>query len=293
MGELFRRSAVVIADGKRFAGAALVSDAGKYLGTEGLRIAFDVTKTIKREPNTAEIKITNLAERTRAQLQGAGVPVTLSAGYASNAAVIFSGDSRTIDHLRDGADWITRIRCGDGERVYQWARVSESFAPGYSISDVIVAVGRKLGINLGNLQQELDKGGFRGNLTQFAHGYVAHGKASLEFDRLLRTVGLSWSIQDGAISVLRGADALSGAAVRLSPDTGLIGSPEHNAPDHKGRPPLLKFRSLLQPQIKVGGAVDLESRSVKGQFRVEALKMTGDTASVEWYSTGEGQPVPT
>jgi hypothetical protein len=109
--------------------------------------------------------------------------VILTAGYPGNAAVIFQGDARTIDHVRDGAEWITHIQCGDGERAYQFARFAESFAPGTAIADVIRACARALAINTGNLDEVLAAGGFRGNLTQFAHGYTAHGKASAELDK--------------------------------------------------------------------------------------------------------------
>lgn len=260
------------------------------LRVDGLRMAFKVSKSTKREPNTCELRIWNLAAKTRAKLQGKGVSVILSAGYQDNAAIIFQGDSRTIDHLREGADWITRVRCGDGERAYQWAHFSESFAPGTSIADVVRAAAKALGVNVGNLDDELDKGKFRGALTAFAHGYTAHGKAALELDRLLRTCGLSWSIQDGALQLLRGDAAAPGKAVLLTPQTGLIGSPEHNTPDKKGKAPRVKFRSLLQPQIKCGGSVELRSDGVKGQFRVESLDHTGDTASTDWYTSGEGLP---
>lgn len=275
MAQLFRRTCVAVVD---------------TLRVEGLRMSFRVQKTTKREPNTLELKIYNLSEQTRARLQGVGVPVILSAGYLGNAAVIFQGDSRTIDHLREGVEWITRIRCGDGERAYQWSHFSESFAPGTSVADVIRGAAKALGLNLGNLEDELGRGAFRGGLTQFAHGYTAHGKAGLELDKLLRTVGLSWSVQDGALQILRGSDPAPGRAVLLTPDTGLVGSPEHNAPDKKGKPPLIKFKSLLQPQIRCGGTVEIRSAAVKGQFRVESLDHSGDTASAEWYTGGEVQP---
>ena len=50
---------------------------------EDLDIAFDVEKSLKRDPNTAEIRITNLNADHRRQLQEqAVVPLRLEAGYA-------------------------------------------------------------------------------------------------------------------------------------------------------------------------------------------------------------------
>lgn len=269
------------------------------LAFEGLRFVFKVTKTLKKEPNTLDLKIYNLSEHTRSSLQGTRPKVILTGGYASNAAILFSGDARSIDHVRDNADWVTHIQCGDGERAYQFARISESFGPGTQIADVIRKCAKQLGLNVGNLEDALAAGGFRGNLTQFTHGYTAHGKASTELDSLLKSVGLTWSVQEGTLQLLKGAATAKGSAVLLTagdgkgqPGTGLIGSPDHGNPDKKGGPPVLKAKSLLQPSIRCGGRVEIRAEGVKGQFRVEKIEHTGDTHSTEWYTSFECKAAP-
>jgi hypothetical protein len=262
------------------------------LSFEGLRVSFKICKTLKKEPNTLDLKVYNMSERTRSALQRPKLKVILSAGYPSNSAVIFSGEARTVDPVRDGADWVTHIQCGDGEREYQFARVSESFGPGTQIADVIRTCAKSLGINLGNLEDVLAAGGFRGNLTQFAHGYTVHGKASVELDALLRSVGLAWSVQNGVLQVLKGGATSKGSAVLLTPETGMIGSPDHSNPDKKGKPPVLKVKSLLQPAIHCGGRVEIRADGVKGQFRCEKVEHEGDTHGAGWYTTLEAKTAP-
>lgn len=277
MSQLYKRTCTLIVDGLRFT---------------GLRVQFRVRKSVKPEPNTAEIKVFNLSASTRDKIRKHGAEVILSAGYDGSAAVVFQGDARTIDHVREGAEWITKIACGDGERAYQWARFSDSFAPGTSIVDVIKAAAKALGIGTGNLDQVLGSANnLRGNLTQFANGYTAHGKASNEFDKLCRTAGLTWSIQNGTLQVLPARGAAAGQAVLLTPETGLIGSPEQGTPEKKGEPPLLKFKSLLLPQLGCGNAVEIRSSSARGQFRVDALDLEGDTGAAPWYTSGEARPL--
>lgn len=272
MARLFGRVCSVIVDGVK---------------VDGLRCVFRVSKSLTKDPNTLDLKIYNLSERTRAGMKSKGAPVIVSAGYAENAGVIFSGDTRTIDHGRDGADWVTHVQCGDGERAYQFARFTESFAPGTAVTDVIMAAAKKTGLNLGNLVATMNTGD-RG-LSHFKHGYAAHGRACAELDKLLASVGLTWSIQDGAIQVLKGGAPAQGFATLLSPETGMIGSPDHGTPDKKGKPSVLKVKTLLQPQIRCGGRVEVRSSGVKGQFRVEKVEHTGDTDGGDWYTSIEAK----
>jgi hypothetical protein len=262
---------------------------GKVLVKGDFRIGFNVHKTTKEEPNTLDLEINNLAEKTRGALRMTGEQVVLSAGYADSFGILFSGDARTIDHQRQGTDWVTRVQCGDGERAYQYARFGESFKPGVLIKDVILAVARKTGLGIGNLEEALVSQKFRGNITQFVHGFSDNGPAFFVFRSLMKTVGWQYSIQHGQIQILKnGKDTIS-KAVLLTPETGLIGSPTFASPPRKGGLPVLKIRSLLQPKIVPGGIVEVHSETANGQFRVESVDHTGDSYGGDWYSDVEGR----
>lgn len=278
MSRIYKRSCVAIVDGVR---------------VEGLRMSLTVKKTLKKEPNTCELKIWNLSKDTRGWIKSKGAPVILSAGYEGAASVIFSGDARTVNHLGERPEWVTVVRCGDGERAYQFAEVAHAFGPGTRIADAIRTTAKALGVGLGNLEQALASGAFRGNLTQFAHGYTTHGKAAAELDKLLRTVGLSWSIQNGRLQILGARSTAAGSAVLLSASTGLVGSPEFVIPEKKGSAPVLTFKAMLQPQIQCGGVVAIRSEAFPdgAQFRVETLTHKGDTHGTDWYTEGEGIPI--
>ncbi len=249
----------------------------------GLRLAFKIKKTLTKEPNTADISVFNLSETTRHKLQGKGLPVILSAGYEGTEAVIFSGDSRFIDDTRSGPDWVKRIRCGDGERAFQFERFRASYGPGTAIATVIRDAAGALGVNLGNLNEALSLP-FKGGRTLFRNGYTANADAIDVLETLLRGAGFSLSIQNGALQVLQGNAAVPSTAILLSPETGLIGSPELGSPEKKKKPPHMKARALLQPLARCGGAFELRSENVKGQFRAEVVEHSGDTAGQEWYT---------
>lgn len=259
---------------------------------DGLRAQFKVEKTLTKNPNTAHITISNLSEETRRKMRNRHASVILSAGYADTVAQIFSGTARTVDHVRKESTWETVIQCGDGEVQFRVSRVSQSFGPGTKVADVIAAIAHSTGLKVGNAVDQAELGGFRGGLEQFAQGYVAHGKSSAQLDKILRSAGFDWSIQDGALQFLRPSEAAKNQAVLLSEDTGLIGSPEHGTPDKKGKPSVLKAKSLLQPTLRPGVRVEIHSRAIHGsQFRVEKVTHSGDTGATEWYSEIECLPL--
>lgn len=274
--------------------AAPVADKSNFKDTisstvteiENLRVQFTVKKTLKKEPNTSEIKITNLAPSTRKSLQTKGVKVMLQAGYKNTGmAKIFSGDARAIDHVRTGADWETVLHLGDGERSWQFATVNESFSPGASKGVVMRTLANSLGVDVGNAFTVADS--LQGSLDG---GWCASGSAAREFGRLMKAYGLEWSIQDGAIQVLKPYEALKSEIEEISPSSGLIGSPEMGTPGKKGKPALLEFTTLLAP-CKVGQKVRLKSERYDGEVRIVAVEFTGDTASGDWYRKIHGEVI--
>lgn len=256
---------------------------------EKLRVAFKVTKTGGKEPNTCEVTVSNLAESRRKALQKKGVKLVLQAGYeGAGIAQLFIGDVRTVDNVRDGATWNTIFKCGDGERAFRFARVSESFGPGTKIPDVVKKVAARLGVGLGNLEKQAPA-----MTGEFAQGYAAHGPASRELERALAAAGFEFSIQDEQLLVLKPGDASGVQVPELSPASGLIGSPEFGSPEtihaqtKKTGKPLIKVRALLNGKIKIGSQVVLRCARHDGPVIVKKLEHIGDTAGGDWYTNFE------
>jgi hypothetical protein len=254
---------------------------------EQLRVTFKITKTLRKEPNHSKIIVYNLAESTRKQLQGKGVRIWLEAGYAPNPGTaatvsqIFVGDARFVEHHRDpkGIDWVSEFEVGDGERIYAHGRVNASFKGGTSRAAVLKTIVQQSGWDLGNLDAILP------DLQQpCLNGYSAYGPAWQEIDRILTPMGLSWSIQDGAIQVLPKAGYTPVAAIQLDADHGLIGAPEFGSPPTKARPRTLKVKSLLQAQIVPGRRINLVSAAHRGVITVRKVEHDADTHGKQWYS---------
>lgn len=257
-------------------------------GNDGLRVQFKIEKTLDKSPNTSEIKVTNLSDTSRASFSDKGARVVLLAGYEDTIAQVFFGDARTIDHARDERDWVTTIRCGDGERGYQFARVNASFAGGSKLFDVIGVAAQKIGVDFGSVTQKLGN-----DPTEFVNGYVMSGRASKELDRVLIAAGYEWSIQDGRLQVLKPGEANTERVVVLGPETGLIGSPAIGSAEKKAGAPVLKFKALLSPDLRPGCRVEFTSARHQGMHRVTKVTHTGDTRGDDWYTEGEAELLTT
>lgn len=251
-----------------------------------LRVAFSIVKSLSEEPNTLDLTITNLSERTRAEIQKLPLHVRLEAGYDGSPKRIFVGDARFAESVREGVDWNTKIQVGDGERAYRHARVNRSFRAGARGIDVVNEVARAMGAKVPTIARQAAE-----LLSQYAAGVSLQGLASRELTRVLAPRGMSFSIQDGTLQILRGSDARAEEALVISQDAGMVGSPEYGSPPEEGKSPLLHVKTLLYPEIVPGSRVRVESVSIKGVFRVEKVAHEGDTHGEEWTTTVEAKPL--
>lgn len=256
------------------------------LKVENLRVDFQIEKDDQPKPNRCVIKVWNFSNNHRAQLNEKGIRVILQAGYEDSIAQIFSGDARFVNHDKVGPDWITKFECGDGERAFKFARVSERFTPGTTVKQVLNTVVKQLMVDPGNALQVAE------NMTrQYANGYAIHGVASTELSRILEPSGFQWSIQDGRIEVLGALETISAEVPLISAETGMVGSPEYGTGEKVKGPAMLKVKTLLQPRLRPGQKFELRAINKKGFFKVRKVRHNGSTHGGEWYSELEAVAV--
>jgi hypothetical protein len=260
---------------------------GDVVEISDLRVKFKITKSLAKDPNTAEVVVYNLAETTRARMQKQAAKVVVRAGYLNTVGQIFVGDSHSIEHTREGSDWVTKIQCGDGARSLTQARVSQSFGAGSTVNDVVGAVGKVAGFDVTQL---LGAGKLKAlQQRQFTGGYAAHGPAGDVLDRLLRGAGVEWSVQDGKLQVLERGRGSTERIVELDSTHGLVGSPTYATAEKRGRKAVLKFKALLSSEIRPGRRLAFTSAEFGGVHRVLKVTHSGDTHGGEWYTEGEAE----
>lgn len=252
-----------------------------------LKVTFKVTKTLKKEPNKAEVAIWNLNSESRATVQQKNQPTIIEAGYIDNRAQIFSGYLDFAESRKDGRSWVTTLQSGDGSVPFKTARINRSFKGPVKVAEALRAAADAMGVNPGNLLEAVSAGPQRGTSDEFANGIVLSGKSEVQLDKLAKTMGLNWSIQNGQLLFLKAGQFIGEQAQLLAPGTGLIGSPE---PGENG---VVKVLTFIQPNVDPGNRIEVRSASVNGFFRIEKTEYAGDTGggSGPWYAALECSPL--
>lgn len=250
-----------------------------------LRVVFRVEKSLGKDPNTAEVAIYNLKEATRGLLSQKAIQTIIEAGYAGAAHVIFRGKLDYGATAREGTDWISNFESTDGGKEVRDSRINVSFKS-VGFQAAILEAANAMGLGLGNVEEKIRGGNIRGALSEFGAGLVMSGQAAPQFDKLVRSFGYEWSIQDEQIVLLEPAGVLDpGNAIVLSSATGLVGSPQ------AGDDGTIEARSLMIPSMQPGRKVRIDSEFVNGFFRVERSVFLGDTRGQEWYTDIEVKPL--
>lgn len=254
--------------------------------TDILDVSFEIAKTLKHKPNTCAVTVTNLSDDHRRHLEslntykkkGPGrINVEIEAGYEEGSSVIFRGDLRTALSRPEGTSWTTRIEGEDGGRAVRWSRVNRSFPPGTSVLTVVRALVQAMAVGEGNAIEIVSGARFANAGNTFTNGCVISGPAPDQLKRILRSLGLTYSVQNGVIQVLRRGTALQNTAVRLAPESGLIDYPSRGA-DGK-----ITAKCLIIPDVYPGRKIFFDVQGMSGFFRVTEAKYSGDTSGTEWY----------
>jgi hypothetical protein len=252
---------------------------------------FEVEKDLSGKPNTASLKIWGLNEDHRTALSAkaktAKPRVRIEAGYVEGVSRIFEGDVRHLWHEREGAEVVTHCETGDGERFVSSSRIFRAWAPGTPVATVLRDVAKALGAGDGNLATAVLGATLEGWGPVYTQGAAVAGKTVNVLNRITRSAGLEWSIQDGTLQILGKGQSLAGAAVLLNAGSGLVGSPSI---DHTGKNAgQVLVKMLMIPDVFPGRKLKIDAIDLKGDYRAEKCKYSGATAGNEWYISVEAR----
>lgn len=289
----FERSASITTGEKGGAGFVL----------SGLKIVFNVTKTKSKNPNTAKIEIYNLSENTRNKIKASQTEkengksiekkrfVIINAGYldGDGEILIFTGNIDSVSHMLKKPEVITTIQASDGG----FDLFNTSISLSYGVDSNAETILKKI-LNSVPLSNNYKTASITHKV--YTNGFSFIGLAKDALTKVTKFMGLDWTVQNEEIRlVVFDKDDLT-RAVKLTPETGLIGSPEKLAgksDQAKGlstsNKPGWKVTSLLQPKINPNGKVALQCRDIPKEtlFTVSSVTHSGDTYGDAWGSVIE------
>ena len=240
------------------------------------RLSFTVEKTIVgKVANKCKVAAYNLSANTKAYIEKYSGLMRLEAGYQDKLSILFLGDIKKVEHKRESADILTTIESGDGEKKITSAHVELSLAPGASVSQVVNAAVKAMGLAAGVIKGVPN--------TKYSNGFAYSGNVRDLLNLMAAKSDLDWSVQNNTLQIFPKDQDTGETAVLLNERTGLIGVPNKTEEGFKAK-------SLLNPEIMPGRMVKIEAKSLTGQsqFKVDTVKHTGDTQEGEWYTELEG-----
>jgi len=260
------------------------------LDVSRLHCEFSIVKDMERDPNQSAVTIYNLTESNRARLaqydadKGPDrvIPVRVSAGYRSEggASDIFLGNMRRTISQKTGPTWVTQVLSGDGETKLRIARINRKFALGSTPYDVVSGLLVALGLGRGNLddvRSKLSNGG--------EESFTLKGPVGYHLDNWTKPFGITWSIQGNRPHFeLTRQEGAPVQVVRLTPETGLIGSPSIESNGD------VNCTAQIRPGLDIGEVFSLESDTVSGSFRIRRIAFMGSTRGGRYECKITGNP---
>jgi len=279
---------------KRVYELTVIPPGGEARIIKGLRVNFEITKSILSFPNLARITLYNPNQDTLSALEEKYTRIVLNAGYEGDIRLLFKGDVRNVFQTKIGRDRLLTIYSGDGEKSWQNATFNKTLSESLSVSSAIQEVLKTFSdINIGTLQ----------GLPQVAdklRGQVLSGSSKDIMDNFAEEYGFSWSIQDGEVIITPDQEPLEGdEAVLVTAATGMIGSPTITEIGVDVttllNPRLLPNRGFIIESLNADVAIgnlffrNIKRTSAEGLYKIQEVIFRGDSRDGDWLSSVKGR----
>jgi len=279
---------------KRVYELTVIPPGGEARIIRGLRVNFEITKSILSFPNLARITLYNPNQDTLSALEEKYTRIVLNAGYEGDLRLLFKGDVRNVFQTKTGRDRLLTIYSGDGEKSWQNATFNKTLSESLSVSSAIQEVLKTFSdVNIGTLQ----------GLPQVAdkiRGQVLSGSSKDIMDNFAEEYGFSWSIQDGEIVITPEQEPLEGdEGVLITAATGMIGSPTVTEIGADVttllNPRLLPNRAFLieslNAEVTIGNLFfrNVRRTTAEGLYKIQEVVFRGDSRDGDWLSSVKGR----
>lgn len=260
------------------------------LAITDLRVNFSIEKSLVGYPNLANIKVYNLSEHSRNQIETQFKDISFSAGY--NVPVsLFKGQVINVVHQKFGVDWITEIFSGDATKQLSESTINKTLGAGATTEQIYAElVGGLDGITQGITE------GLKNCVTgkkSLLRAVQLSGSIKQWLDAIAEECGFDYSVNDGVIETTEVDKPLNDVApIIINQGSGMIGSPERTEIG-------VIVRTLMNPNLKLARRIQIKAISQainignlffrkippvknEGIYRIDKLTHIGDTHDNTW-----------
>ncbi|UED81086.1 hypothetical protein FH508_0004130 [Lysinibacillus sp. CD3-6] len=250
MSKLFKRYVEVVTGNLKF-------------NNTDLDIEFEVPFDDDLEPNISEITIYNLSESTRNKLK-LGESISINAGYVEDKGLILNGRINSVSTTPLGADRATVIKVLDTYPFNVKKTLQRSYKGKIKADAILKDLTKALGLKVAVLKLPTNK--------VYDKGFSINGEVFKKIQDVANDCGASAYISRQQ-TYIRPITEGDNHRFILSPDTGLIGSPEYFENERKGVIVKgYKAKSLLQHRMNTASIIELQSIVTKSKVRVKKGK---------------------
>lgn len=227
-----------------------------------LRVSFRIKKTSDDKPNTATIELYNPGPGTIASVQDRNIIVRLFAGYDFPWLLCQGNPIKDgVNLSRNGPDRILKLEILDGRRALA-SRLNLNLAKNTTLKQALSEIGKQSNLGFGFVDDVDD--------FDLPYGIRLEGSPADALKRIGQISGADFSIQDGAIQILKKGRDTGESAVLFSTKNGNLLRVERK---EKGR---VNVIAKLEGSIRPGRRFVVESEYINGIFKAIDVEHSGD-----------------
>lgn len=233
-----------------------------------INIDFESEKSIQGGLNTSKIQIYNLEENKRNRLvkdreeTKDKILIEFKAGY-SRLETIFKGDLIEGNSTRVGADIVTTLEIQDGLFDLQNSFTSKTVR-GKIVDEILKDM------------PNTEKGKISNEALLLRPRVLVGNSLKLIEENLSQNE--TYYIDEGTLNILKPNEITSDYAPVVSASTGLLDTPKKSMNE-------INFKTLLNPQLRIGGLCELNStldKRLNGLYKIATIKSSGSYLGSNW-----------
>lgn len=252
------------------------------------RIKFSIHKHKMTTATPTVVQLYNLKTETRSILANSrNKSITIEAGWINTKLyTLFNGSVTTSFSRRQGSDIVTDVMSLASSAAIGRSVVSKTWGANTELKNVIMDLAKQLpGVTVSPKFINVKNSKFG------KQGITLAGSVSDSLDRLARTYGFSWHVNEKKFIAVDDKDFISAYDTPiLSTDNGYLMRCEPMLATPWQNQIGTTIKSILHPSIQPSGSVIIDSKinpKLSGEYTVHTLNHVGDTHSSEWHSNIE------